>query len=630
VAQWRLSATARSRPLNRLATRVRDRLLIADPGLVRLDAAVRTTVAVMLTTVLLLWIVGSHSGAQVLVLVGGLSSWISAIPVNDVNLSDRRLTTALIPIPAIAGLALSTAMAGEALREDIVFLIVLFVSVYVRRYGQRFVALGAVGTFAYFFGLFIGTQPAQLVPLAAVVVLGTASTYVMRFVFFPKHARGSLYWVTEAVLAQLRLVLDGLAALRQSLAAERLRLVMANIARVNETMLTVQEHGVVAGAFDGLTFRCEVAAENLIVATGGANPESRRRAEAERELSAVIAEVRHVAASEASDPDTSSPQRDAILKEAARGGGAFGYGIGPSTRQAIQVTVAAAIAMVIGEHISAERWYWAVITAFIVFTGTTSAGETLTRAWAGFLGTALGVVAGTGIGLLLQHNVVLESWLLFSSMLFAAYFFRVGLGAAWFFVTLILVTLYELLGRFTEAVLVVRIFEVLTGVVCGGLAATVILPISTRAVFRADVRAALEALRDGLESIAGATSVDAQSASRRFDAAVRRLRSRVTPLHSGPTFAGSSLFARRWLRNLELCAYYARNAVCASRAPGASVQGAIETIDGLLSSLDADPRWPGSVSAVPEEEQPEILEGGAAVYVGRIRDILQRSASTFG
>ncbi|MFY0573913.1 hypothetical protein ACN28S_05675 [Cystobacter fuscus] len=49
-------------------------------------------------------------------------------------------------------------------------------------------------------------------------------------------------------------------------------------------------------------------------------------------------------------------------------------GLHPSTRQAIQVTVASVIAMAVGYAVSAERWYWAVITAFVIFTRTRSRG----------------------------------------------------------------------------------------------------------------------------------------------------------------------------------------------------------------------------------------------------------------
>jgi uncharacterized membrane protein YccC len=613
-------------PLAKIAARIRDRLLIEDPGRVRLDTAVRTTVAVALTVAILLAFVRLRNGAQVLVLVGAISSWISGIAVNDVKLADRRVTTGLVPIPAIGGLGLASAVAGNAVREDVVFLIVLFVSVYVRRYGQRWLTLGVAATFAYFFGLFVGAQIAQLPSLAAAILLGTGATFGMRFLVFPKHRHGSLYWVLEAVRAQLRLVLEG-SRRSASSPADRVRLVVANIARVNETMLAAQEQGVVAGAFDGLLFRSEVAAENWIVATIGEPPHTHQAA-AERALAAAIDEVGHVATSEASDAEASSPQRDAILQEAQHGGAVMAYRLRPTTRQAIQVTVSAALAIVIGEHISAEHWYWAVITTFVVFIGTTSAGETLARAWAGFLGTVIGVVAGTGVGTLVPQDVTLDSWLLFLSMLFAAYFLRVGLGVAWFFVTLVLVMLYELLGRYSEAVLAVRLFEVLTGVVCGGLAAFAILPTSTRAVFRGDVRAALQALRDGLELIASAESDEAQSASRRFDAAVRRLRSRVRPLRSGPTFAGASLFARQWLRNIELCAYYARNAACAAREPrGAEpVHSATDVIDRLLSAIDGSSSWPSTSSPIPESGA-DYVEGNASAYINRIHDILDLLAT---
>jgi chemotaxis signal transduction protein len=610
-------------PLARIAARIRDRVLIDDPGLVRLDTAGRTTAAVALTTIILLGLVERHSGAQVVVLVGAISSWICGITVNDVNAADQRLTTALIPIPAICGLGLATVAAGNTVREDGVFLIVLFVAIYVRRYGQRGATLGVAGTFAYFYGLFVGTEIGQLPALAGAILLGTGSTFVMRFVVIPKHPRGSLYWVVEAVRAQLRLVREDLQQPGSSL-ADRLSLAMLNIARVNETMLTVLEQTVVAAAFDDLLFRCEIAAENWIVASVG-DSEDAHRAAAERAMVAALDEVHRVTASAMAVPEKPTPQRDAILKEAQQAGNIIAYGLRPTTRQAIQVTVAAALAIVIGEHISPQRWYWAVLTSFVVFLGTTSAGETLARASAAFLGTVVGVVAGTSVGVLLLHNVVLESCLLFLSMLFAAYFLRVGLGVAWFFVTLILAMLYELLGRYSEAVLLIRLLEVLTGVVSGGLAAFAIFPTSTRAVFHADVRAALQALRDGIDSIASDGPDDAQPSARRFDAAVRRLRLRVRPARSGPTFAGASLFARRWLRNIELCAYYARNAVCASREPpGAEpVRGTLEVIDRLLSALDGDPSWPRSTSPVPELVRPELVEGSAGAYVYRIIDTLK-------
>jgi uncharacterized membrane protein YccC len=239
----------------------------------------------------------------------------------------------------------------------------------------------------------------------------------------------------------------------------------------------------------------------------------------------------------------------------------------------------------------------------------------------------VGVVAGMGIGMLVQHDVFSESAVLVVSLLFAAYFLRVGLGVAWFFVTMALVMLYELLGRFTEGFLVTRLEEVVTGVLCGGLAAFVIFPTSTRAVFHADIRAALQALRDGIGSIATGAPGEAESASRRFDAAVRRLRSRVRPLRSGPTFAGASLFARHWLRNLEVCAYYARGAACAPREPAAgdAVAGVIAAIE-RLSSISTDAAWPDPSAPAPEAAQPTFVEGSPAAFMRAMHDVLDRLA----
>ena len=45
-------------------------------------------------------------------------------------------------------------------------------------------------------------------------------------------------------------------------------------------------------------------------------------------------------------------------------------GLLPTTKQAIQVAIAASLAIVVGELVSPSRWYWAVIAAFVIFAGT--------------------------------------------------------------------------------------------------------------------------------------------------------------------------------------------------------------------------------------------------------------------
>ena len=67
-------------------------------------------------------------------------------------------------------------------------------------------------------------------------------------------------------------------------------------------------------------------------------------------------------------------------------------GLAPTTRTAIQVAVAGTVAIVVGGLVAPGQWFWAVITAFVVFAGATSRGELLVRAWSRSLGTLGGVM----------------------------------------------------------------------------------------------------------------------------------------------------------------------------------------------------------------------------------------------
>lgn len=72
-----------------------------------------------------------------------------------------------------------------------------------------------------------------------------------------------------------------------------------------------------------------------------------------------------------------------------------------TTRQAVQATAGSAFALVVGQLVSPERWYWAVGATWWVFVNTTSRGETLVRGFRRVLGTVIGI----GLGLLVAVPV---------------------------------------------------------------------------------------------------------------------------------------------------------------------------------------------------------------------------------
>jgi uncharacterized membrane protein YccC len=78
-----------------------------------------------------------------------------------------------------------------------------------------------------------------------------------------------------------------------------------------------------------------------------------------------------------------------------------------TTRQVIQVGVATSLAIIIGELVSPARWYWAVIAAFVIFAGTNSRGDILSRGMQRVIGTVGGVIAGMGLAVVVgSHHLV--------------------------------------------------------------------------------------------------------------------------------------------------------------------------------------------------------------------------------
>ena len=69
------------------------------------------------------------------------------------------------------------------------------------------------------------------------------------------------------------------------------------------------------------------------------------------------------------------------------------------------MTIASAIAMVGGVTLSPERWFWAVLTAFLIFSNTQSRGDLTVRALNRTLGTAIGIFIGIGLATLIEGEL---------------------------------------------------------------------------------------------------------------------------------------------------------------------------------------------------------------------------------
>ncbi|NEV92064.1 FUSC family protein [Streptomyces tendae] len=260
----------------------------------------------------------------------------------------------------------------------------------------------------------------------------------------------------------------------------------------------------------------------------------------------------------------------------------------PTTRAAVQVAVGSSLAIVGGEFLSSQRWYWAVLTCWIVFINTASTGEILVKGYRRLLGTVLGVVAGIVLaGLVGNHT-----WTAFGLVLVLifAMFYTAPLSYTLmsFFVTAMLGLLYTLLHTYSLSVLLLRVEETALGAACGIVAAALVLPIRTDRRTNELLGTVLERLTDvtegAVDQLSGGPEADLLDTARELDQALGDLRAATQPL----THPITPLRARRDTAQyvvalLETCAYHARSlAATAELLP-------------THPSIAADPRLRGAV-----------------------------------
>lgn len=175
-----------------------------------------------------------------------------------------------------------------------------------------------------------------------------------------------------------------------------------------------------------------------------------------------------------------------------------------TTRQALQVALSGGLAIVAGEALSHRRYYWAVIAAFVTFTGTATRSETVIKA----ANRVLGTLAGLGVSLVLAHLTSGDSAavlaVILASVFCGFYLQRLSYAYMIFFITILIGQLYALLGTLTAGLLVLRLEETAVGAACGIVVGLLFLPVSTRDAARAARAAWYGALADLLDAAAGA------------------------------------------------------------------------------------------------------------------------------
>ncbi|MDO0931071.1 FUSC family protein [Streptomyces sp. DG2A-72] len=267
-----------------------------------------------------------------------------------------------------------------------------------------------------------------------------------------------------------------------------------------------------------------------------------------------------------------------------------------TTRQAIQATAGAGFALVVGQLLSGERWYWAVGAAWWVFVNTTSRGETLVRGFRRVLGTVIGV----GLGLLVAvplHGAAVPTAVLLAVCVFGI-FYTAAVSYTWMMlcVTVLAELLYGLLGVLDPALLALRFAETGVGALGAVLAVLFVLPVTTHTVTDAWIRRALRCVHactaEAAARLAGNEGADPIARVAELEQLLGRVRLSVAPLvHPLNPMLGRKRRARRVLALLDDCAREIRGLVAVAADPEAShdarlaaacwrVEAAVEALTG--------------------------------------------------
>lgn len=196
-------------------------------------------------------------------------------------------------------------------------------------------------------------------------------------------------------------------------------------------------------------------------------------------------------------PGSAVPSAVASLERGERPGGSIR--LAPHVRAAIQMGVAVAAAIALGDLLSGRRFYWAVIAAFITFMGANNSGEQVRKALSRVIGTLVGILIGSVLAHAVGHDTALSLTVIFVSLFLGFYLMRINYAFMVVGITVMVSQLYVQLDEFSNSLLRLRLEETALGAGVAIVVVMVVFPLRTRRVLRVALRAYVQAVADLVE-----------------------------------------------------------------------------------------------------------------------------------
>ncbi|MBO9194410.1 FUSC family protein [Rhizobium sp. 16-449-1b] len=572
----------------------RDWLLANDPALSRLRMALRVTLSVALSFGVLLVIhsllfplpIASYGLGIVLAIEGGVA-------VRDKG-GGRQLVTRLLGCAAsLVVVVIAAGLEGHRLISDAVFLLIIFLAASARVFGPRGHAIGMFAFMSYFLGAYFQPPLAELPLVAIGPMVSSLIAHAVRSVVLPDDWRRDLLRSLESVQGRINQILFKIAALaaeghvsdadRQELnqLEERLK----EVVLMAESFIPRPPSGMFdpgtepAGELAIRLFDAHLAAEGAIMLCSQSLPPF--------ELVHRVIEGHKVRPPAEDDEGPSAEATRALIRlgnaraelvETIDEGNRTGFAdiaavaeapvqaslpdfslSNPLMRSALQITVAAAIAMTLGLGLSRERWFWAVLASFLVFTNTNSRGDTAMKALQRSVGTLFGIGIGLLLATVLSGHLAPALAITSLSIFLAFYFLQTSYATMTFFVSIALCLVYGMIGSLTLDLLLLRVEETALGAAVGTLVAFVVFPARTRGALDLVLDkwfAALDALLKA--TAAGEPRHRLIDLSQTLDAAYKDLATTARPLGSSWSVVTKPGQVRQTLAIFLAATYWAR------------------------------------------------------------------------
>ena len=590
-----------------------DRLVVSDPGLLRLTMAARGTASVFLMAVTAV-IIGHSVDTPPVELASGVTlSLMGPFLLREPTWRQRVRSLVMLAGSAAVATVVTAVLHGQGPVGDCFFLVLVFFCFLLQARSPQAIGLGLVAVVISYVGLYLELPPATLpLQLLSIAVAVPVMCFAC-FVLVPLRPDATLRRTVRALQGRAALVVHDAGGLAAG-SPGTVRRLRRSLARLNEAALAADDHLALlnpAGAIGLRThlMHLELAVARLAAAPLGAvsGPASRRQAAGlalhERRLRRNRWSPRHLHGTAGAAPRSAVA---AALADITRTAAALGQNAtlpaakpaavgaaapGPlAWRIAGRVTLASALAMAGGMALSPQRWFWAVITTYVVFLNTRSRGDTIYKGVERLAGTLLGLAAGLALAAVLEGEPVMQCVALLAAVFGMYYLFMVSYTLGIFCVTVLLGLLYSLLGASMGPILMLRLEETAIGAVSAVLVAAFVLPLRTRdqvgqsglAVLRT-LTQAVGACRGVLAGEPGAAPVQAM---RLVDRQIADLRLALLPLRVGRFFLRRSE-AERPVPALLDSVHWARVLAVTATGPDPAAAGQAAAIERRLAGLAA-------------------------------------------